>query len=136
MQNFHHIAIVVTNLQKKIDWYCKIYNAKKKGDIFIDNAQNVKVQFIQSRNTMIELLEPLNQKSPIKSFIDRNGSGSIYHIAFEVDNMQKKELEVRAAGGIIASKSKNGWGGMEVMFAIYFKEEEKQLVEYIYRPKN
>ena len=85
---------------------------------------------------MIELLEPLNQKSPIKSFIDRNGSGSIYHIAFEVDNMQKKELEVRAAGGIIASKSKNGWGGMEVMFAIYFKEEEKQLVEYIYRPKN
>ena len=50
---------------------------------------------------MIELLEPLNEDSPICKFLIKHGSGSIYHIAFQVDDLNKYEQEVRQNGGII-----------------------------------
>ena len=131
MKEFHHIAIVVDNIAKKSDWYCHIYGANKIGCIFIDKSQNVKVQFIKFNKLMIELLEPLNEDSPICTYLNKHGSGSIYHIAFQVDDLNKYEQEVRKNGGIIISKSKDGWNGMDVMFAMFFNDNEKHLIEYV-----
>ena len=57
--------------------------------------------------------------------------GSIYHVAYEVDNLDKTELEIRKKGGLITSRSRNGWNGMEVMFAIFMDGDEQQLIEYV-----
>ena len=113
-----------------------VYGCKKKEDIFIDRSQDVKVQFIQRNNLLIEVLEPLSKKSPIHTFLDKNGSGALYHMAFEVDDLDQMEIEIRNNGGLIVSKSKDNWCGMEVMFAYYLdKNNQKQLVEYVSFPK-
>lgn len=127
----HHIAIVVNSIDKTIDWYSDIYNAKKIDSIFVYEKQGVKIQFLEINNTKIELLEPLNDKSPISSFLREKGSGNIYHIAFEVKDLDKTKNEVRNQGGIVISRTKNGWNGMEVMFAVFIKNKEKQIVEYV-----
>ena len=130
---FHHIAIVINSIEKQLSWYCEVYSAVPIGKkIFIDNNQKVKVQFIKSGDGIrIELLEPLNRNSPVKSYLDKYGSGSIYHVAYEVDNLDKTELEIRKKGGLITSRSRNGWNGMEVMFAIFMNGDEQQLIEYV-----
>ena len=128
---FHHVAIVVENLAKKTDWYSQLYGAEKIGTIFTDKSQFVKVQFIKVNDLMIELLEPLDKDSPVCTFLDNHGSGGIYHIAFKVDDLEQAERDVRNKGGIVISKSKDGWNGMDVMFAIFINDNEKQLIEYL-----
>jgi hypothetical protein len=43
--------------------------------------------FVQLPNTMIELLHPLGQKSPIQKFLERNPAGGIHHICLEVNDV-------------------------------------------------
>ena len=93
-KKFHHIAIAVKDLEDKVPFFCDVYNAKTLGDIYYDKNQLVKVQFIQSEDIKIELLEPMNNKSPISNFIDYHGSGSLYHIAYEVNNLDLIEKEI------------------------------------------
>lgn len=131
-EKFHHIAIVLDSISEKAEWYCKIYSACPIGDVYIDNRQKVKVLFIRSSDMMIELLEPLGSDSPVRSFLNKHGGGRLYHIAFEVNDLDQIANEVKRKGGLIISRTKEGWGGMEVMFVIYFfNKGEEQIVEYI-----
>ena len=58
------------------------------------------------------------------------GSGSIYHIAYEVSSLVQQEKIIKNNGGIVVAKSNNGWNGMDVIFAIYNKNHS-QLIEYV-----
>jgi methylmalonyl-CoA/ethylmalonyl-CoA epimerase len=131
MNRLHHIAIVVDSIDKSLDWYCKLYNAKPLLDTYQDKNQLVYAQFIETENIKIELLEPINENSPIKKFIDKHGSGSLYHLAFEVDDLDAVDKEVRQKGGMPVSRTKEAWNGMEVMFVMFFKNSDHQLVEYV-----
>lgn len=123
---------MLDDVEKKTAWYCKTYAAERLGDIFIDKNQRVKAQFIKAGDSMIELLEPLGSDSPVNSFLNKHGSGRIYHIAFEVDDLNQAESEVRKMGGLVISRTKDAWRGMEVLFAIYFMDKgEEQIVEYV-----
>lgn len=89
--SFHHIAIVLDNVEEKTAWYCKIYAAERLGTIYIDRNQRVKAQFIKAGDIMIEFLEPLGSDSPISSILNKYGSGKIYHAVFEVDDLNRTE---------------------------------------------
>ncbi len=128
---FHHSAIVIESLAEKTDSYCQAYAAKPLGSVFSDHKQKVNVQFIQSGDTLIELLEPLGQDSPVSSFLREHGSGKIYHLAFEVNDLDLADADVRNRGGIVISRTKGGWRDMEVMFAMFLVGEERQIVEYV-----
>ena len=47
----------------------------------------VKVVFIEFSNLKIELLEPLNNESPISKFLEKNPKGGMHHICFEVEKI-------------------------------------------------
>jgi methylmalonyl-CoA/ethylmalonyl-CoA epimerase len=131
MKKLHHIALIVDDITSKTDWYCNVYNASRLGSLFVDENQKVKVQFIKSDEIMLELLEPLNSESPISLFLKQHGSGTLYHIAYEVNDLGEAESEIRDRGGMVISRTKDGWGGLEVMFAVFIKDNEKQIVEYV-----
>ena len=115
---FHHIAIIVNSIENKLSWYCEVYNAVPIGTkIFIDNDQKVKVQFINCDNNFkIELLEPLNETSPVKSYLKKYGSGSLYHMAYEVNNLDETEIAIKEKGGLVISRSRNGWNRINTSF--------------------
>ena len=128
---FHHSAIVVESLAQDTDHFCRAYAAKRSGEIFSDQRQGVNVQFIRSGDTLIELLEPLGENSPVSSFLEEHGSGKIYHLAFEVNDLDLADSDIRRRGGIVISRTKEGWGGMEVMFAMFPFGDGEQIVEYV-----
>jgi methylmalonyl-CoA/ethylmalonyl-CoA epimerase len=43
--------------------------------------------FINLPNTKIELLEPLGEGSPIAKFLEKNPSGGVHHVCYEVDDI-------------------------------------------------
>ncbi|MEM6666701.1 MAG: methylmalonyl-CoA epimerase, partial [Pseudomonadota bacterium] len=47
----------------------------------------VTVVFIELANTKVELLEPLGDGSPITAFLEKNPSGGMHHVCYEVDDI-------------------------------------------------
>ena len=43
-------------------------------------GHGVTVVFVTLPNTKLELLEPLGEASPIRSFLDRNPGGGLHHV--------------------------------------------------------
>jgi len=78
----------------------------------------VKVVFVELPNTKIELLEVLGENSPIAPFLERNPSGGIHHICYEVDDIMEASATMIKAGARVLGdgKPKIGAHGKPVLF--------------------
>ena len=79
----NHVAIAVPDLAAASATYGGALGAKVSAPI-PQPAHGVTVVFVELPNTKIELLHPLGDNSPIKSFLERNPSGGIHHVCYEV----------------------------------------------------
>ena len=78
----------------------------------------VTVVFITLPNTKIELLHPLGEKSPIASFLERNPSGGIHHVCYEVEDIisARDHLQKTGARVLGSGEPKIGAHGKPVLF--------------------
>ena len=90
----------------------------------------VTVVFINLPNTKIELLYPLGENSPIKGFLDKNPSGGIHHVCYEVDDILAARDKLQAAGARVlgTGEPKIGAHGKPVLF-LHPKDFTGTLVE-------
>ena len=82
----NHVAIAVPDLVAAADQYRNTLGAKVNPPQD-EPDHGVTVVFIELPNTKIELLYPLGEASPIRGFLDKNPSGGIPHICYEVDDI-------------------------------------------------
>lgn len=82
----NHVAIAVPDLKKAAQVYAKTLGAKVSAPVD-QPAHGVTVVFVELPNAKIELLHPLGANSPIAAFLERNGSGGIHHVCYEVDDI-------------------------------------------------
>jgi len=85
-KKINHIAIAVPDIKEAaLKWQQAL--DVKKSEIIILEEHGVKVVFLEFSNLKIELLEPLNKKSPISKFLEKNPKGGMHHICFEVEKI-------------------------------------------------
>jgi len=113
--HIEHIGIAVENLEKSIALYEKVfglkcYNIEEVAD------QKVRTAFFMVGQTKIELLEPVDQESPIARFIEKRGEG-IHHIAFAVSDLAG-HLEHAGREGVrlIDTEPRQGAEGLNIAF--------------------
>ena len=83
----NHIAIAVPNIEKAaLSWEKAL--GMEKSEVMVLKDHGVKVVFLEFANLKIELLEPLNNESPITKFLKKNPKGGIHHICFEIKNIR------------------------------------------------
>jgi methylmalonyl-CoA/ethylmalonyl-CoA epimerase len=82
----NHIAIAVPDLMSAAKVYTQILGATVSDPIKLP-IHGVTTVFVELPNTKIELLHPLGENSPIKSFLEKNPSGGVHHLCFEVKNI-------------------------------------------------
>jgi len=82
----NHVAIAVPNLEAAIALYRDTLGATV-GAPQDEPDHGVTVVFITLPNTKIELLYPLGENSPITGFLEKNPTGGIHHICYEVDDI-------------------------------------------------
>jgi methylmalonyl-CoA/ethylmalonyl-CoA epimerase len=91
--NFHHIGIATKSIDKCVDIYHNFgYNVSETK---AEPSQNVNICFLsRSGSPLLEIIEPLNNESPISRIVQNSGT-TPYHLCFEVDDILKsiKELE-------------------------------------------
>jgi methylmalonyl-CoA/ethylmalonyl-CoA epimerase len=93
----NHVAIAVPDLAAATATYGGTLGAKVSAPV-PQPAHGVTVVFVELPNTKIELLHPLGDASPIKSFLERNPSGGIHHVCYEVDDILAARDRLKAAG--------------------------------------
>jgi methylmalonyl-CoA/ethylmalonyl-CoA epimerase len=93
----NHVAIVVPDLAAASAVYRRSLGARTSEPRPLPH-HGVTVVFVDLDNTRIELLEPLGDSSPVRSFLDRNPAGGMHHVCYEVDDILAARDRLRAAG--------------------------------------
>ena len=83
----NHIAIAVKDISSSTRTYRDIFGAKVSEPLD-QPIHGVTVVFITLSNTKIELISPLGENSPIINFLNKNKSGGIHHICYEVKDLE------------------------------------------------
>jgi methylmalonyl-CoA/ethylmalonyl-CoA epimerase len=125
----NHVAIAVPDLQAASKQYADVLGAKV-GAPQDEPEHGVTVVFIELPNTKIELLYPLGENSPIQGFLDKNPSGGIHHICYEVDDIIAARDRLQAQGARIlgTGEPKIGAHGKPVLF-LHPKDFNGTLIE-------
>ncbi|WP_410219094.1 methylmalonyl-CoA epimerase [Paracoccus sp. (in: a-proteobacteria)] len=113
----NHIAIAVPDLDAASRQYAQTLGAKV-GSPQNEPDHGVTVVFIELPNTKVELLHPLGENSPIQGFLDKNPSGGIHHMCFEVDDILAARDTLQAEGARVlgTGEPKIGAHGKPVLF--------------------
>jgi methylmalonyl-CoA/ethylmalonyl-CoA epimerase len=93
----NHVAIAVPDLAAAITLYRDTLGAQVSAPI-AQPKHGVTVVFVALPNTKIELLHPLGESSPIAGFLERNPSGGIHHVCYEVDDIIAARDHLKAQG--------------------------------------
>jgi methylmalonyl-CoA/ethylmalonyl-CoA epimerase len=125
----NHVAIAVPDLDAASAQYRDTLGAKV-GAPQDEPDHGVTVVFIELPNTKIELLYPLGQNSPIQGFLDKNPSGGIHHLCYEVDDILAARDRLTAAGARVlgTGEPKTGAHGKPVLF-LHPKDFNGTLIE-------
>ncbi|SDE09518.1 methylmalonyl-CoA epimerase [Rhodospira trueperi] len=125
----NHVAIAVPDLEAATANYRGTLGAKVS-DPVPQPDHGVTVVFIELPNTKIELLHPLGDKSPIQAFLDKNPSGGIHHVCYEVEDIMAARDTLKAEGKRVLGDGdpKIGAHGKPVLF-LHPKDFTGTLVE-------
>lgn len=83
--NFHHIGYAVKQIDEAFKCF-KLLGFSISSDIVEDTSRQVRICFIENKGVIIELIEPMNDKSPISNILSKNGP-TPYHICIEVERL-------------------------------------------------
>lgn len=113
----NHVAIAVPDLAAGIKTYATTLGAAVSDPMALPE-HGVTVVFVELPNTKIELLEVLGEGSPIAPFMERNPSGGIHHICYEVNDILKSRDKLKAEGARVLGdgEPKIGAHGKPVLF--------------------
>ena len=128
-----HIAIAVNDVEES----AKIYQQA----LGVDNvefetveSEGVKVAIIHLDNARVELMQPTNDESPIKKFLDKKGQG-LHHMALDTDNIEGEVERMEGCGIQFLGKIRPGSAGTKVTF-IHPKSLHGVLTELCSHPKD
>jgi methylmalonyl-CoA epimerase len=111
-----HIGIAVKNLDEAKKLYTDALGLKVHGEDEVVEEQKVKVCFIPTGDSEIELLESTAPDGPIAKHIEKNGEG-IQHVALYVDNLEAALAELKEKGvRLIDETPRYGAGGKKIAF--------------------
>ncbi len=113
----NHVAIAVLDLEAAAAQYRGALGAVV-GAPQDEPDHGVTVIFIELPNTKIELLCPLGENSPINGFLEKNPSGGIHHICYEVEDILAARDHLLASGARVlgTGEPKIGAHGKPVLF--------------------
>ena len=113
----NHLAIAVPDLEAAAAQYRDTLGANV-GAPQDEPDHGVTVIFIELPNTKIELLYPLGESSPIAGFLEKNPSGGIHHMCYEVEDIltARDQLLEQGARVLGTGEPKIGAHGKPVLF--------------------
>lgn len=109
-----HIAIAVNNVESAAKEYQQALGVDSVEFETVE-SEGVRIAIIHLDNGRIELMEPTNDSSPIKKFLEKKGEG-LHHVALETDNIEGEVERMQGCGIQFLGKIRSGSAGTKVTF--------------------
>jgi len=130
----NHVGVATPSIEQSVALYRDLLGATKIHDPFDLPPQGVRVCFVDTPNSQIELIEPLGADSPIHKFLEKNPAGGQHHVCFEVPDIHEAKAEMEAKGAKVLGAPRIGAHGTLVIF-VHPKDMGGVLVELMETPK-
>ena len=113
----NHVAVAVPDLAAACAVYRDTLGARVSAPLDLP-AHGVTTVFVELANTKIELLHPLGQDSPISAFLERNPTGGVHHVCYEVEDIRAARDRLTASGARVlgGGEPRVGAHGKPVLF--------------------
>jgi len=99
---FHHIGVAVNDIAATAAVY--VDGGYKQSEISYDPIQNVNICWLTKEGMpVVELLEPVNEASPVNKILKKNGV-TPYHTCYKVDDIEQAVQELRIMKYVVVSK--------------------------------
>ena len=130
----NHIGVATPSIDASIVHWRDIMGATTIHAPFDLPAQGVRVCFVDTPNTQIELIEPLGADSPIHGFLAKNPLGGQHHVCFEVPDIHVAKAEFEAMGKKVLGAPRIGAHGTLIFF-VHPKDMGGMLTEIMETPR-
>jgi len=127
-----HIAIAVNDVEESAKVYQQALGIDSVEFETVE-TEGVKVAIIHLENGRVELMQPTNDSSPIKKFLDKKGPG-LHHMALETNNIEGEVKRMEGCGIQFLGQIRPGSAGTKVTF-IHPKSLHGVLAELCSHPK-
>lgn len=127
IKKIDHIGIAVKSIEEASKLYEALLGLKVTKTEVVEE-QKVKVAFLPTGDSKVELLESTDPDGPVAKYIAAKGEG-VQHIAFRVENIEASLAALKEAGvRLIDEKPRRGAGGAKIAF-LHPKETFGTLIE-------
>ena len=130
----NHVGVATPSIEKSLELYRNMFGAEPHGPAFDLPAQGVRVCFVDTPNSQIELIEPLGADSPIVKFLEKNPEGGQHHLCFEVTDIDNARAFYDEKGVRILGPTRIGAHGTPIFF-LHPKDMGGVLTEIMESPK-
>ncbi len=117
IDRLNHVAIAVTDLKAACAIYRDTLGAQVSEPMTLPD-HGVTIVFVKLANARIELMEPLDEDSPVSKFLSKNPAGGMHHLCFDVDDIIAARDQLIAQGARVLGdgEPKPGAHGELVLF--------------------
>jgi methylmalonyl-CoA/ethylmalonyl-CoA epimerase len=130
----NHVGIAVPDMEAGLKLYRDMLGGRVLREPFDLPAQGVRVCFVDTPNSQIELIEPLGADSPVAKFIEKNPAGGQHHVCFEVGDIHAAKADFEGRGVRVLGVPRVGAHGTPVFF-LHPKDMGGTLIEIMETPK-
>ena len=130
----NHVGVATPSIERSVALYRETMGAEVVREPFDLPAQGVRVCFIDTPNSQIELIEPLGGDSPIVKFLEKNPGGGQHHVCFEVPDIIAAKTWFEGKGVRVLGKPRIGAHGTPIFF-LHPKDMGGVLTEIMESPK-
>jgi len=109
-----HIAIAVNDVEESAKVYQQALGVSSVEFETVE-SEGVKIAIIELENGRIELMQPTNDSSPIKKFLDKKGQG-LHHMALDTNDIEDEVERMEGCGIQFLGKIRPGSAGTKVTF--------------------
>jgi methylmalonyl-CoA/ethylmalonyl-CoA epimerase len=130
----NHVGVATPSIENSVALYKDILGATKIHEPFDLPAQGVRVCFVDTPNSQIELIEPLGDASPLLKFLEKNPAGGQHHLCFEVPDIEEAKAWFEGKGARLLGEPRIGAHGTPIFF-LHPKDMGGMLTEIMETPK-
>lgn len=93
-----HVGIAVHSIDDKLELYRDVFELEFDGRETVAD-QGVEVAFFRVGESLLELLEPIDDESPVADFLEERGEG-LHHLALGCDDIEAARERAIGKGGL------------------------------------
>ena len=124
-----HIAIAVPKIEPVLEQYSKLFGAEITLPKIV-SEQGIRMAYIHFQNVKIELIEPLNEHSPIAKFLERNPKGAMHHFCAVTTDAEESSKKIKNNKMRVLGEPSEGHHGQK-MFFMHPSDTSSILVEIV-----